>query len=208
MALTIVNRSHLSDELITRAVSFVENGRDFSDTTLEIRTSQSRPYAGRAYSRTPPSSGFTTSYLVRIWIAREVALPRELHYRGYATAPFYTVQDLEELLLAVLAHEFEHIMQFRTKGRPRSEPAAEWVAAETLNRYRRARGLPEERLRTCTVHEFVVLGLVYKPVCKGGPALRHEKAVCRICGLKRCKPVTGTTGLTVPGPAIAAAYSG
>jgi hypothetical protein len=104
-----------------------------------IRTS-SQSFTGRAYGgpirRPRVSPG--TAFVVRLWlpaIFRNRAYPKTYRYPGRVTAPWITVRDWKERLVALAAHEAFHVHQFR-EGLRRSEVAAERWADRTLTAWR------------------------------------------------------------------------
>jgi hypothetical protein len=112
-------------------------GVDCADVELVVdraRTS-AESFTGRAYAephhrRLQPG----TRYLVRLKIPatlRNRAYPKTYRYWNRKTAPWITVGDWQERLVALAAHEACHIRQFR-KGLRRSELEAErWAGART-----------------------------------------------------------------------------
>jgi len=97
-------------------------------------------FCGRAYAE-PPARWRTTErtrYIVRLFVPRRLVArgyPRTYRYRDRSTAPWITVQDWRERLLALAAHEACHIRQFRDGSR-RSEIQAERFALQTLTAWR------------------------------------------------------------------------
>ena len=82
-------------------------------------------------------------YLVRLRLPATIrtrAYPKTYRYRDRKTAPWITVEDWRERLLALAAHEACHVRQFR-HGLRRSEVEAERWAAGRLDLWRR---IPEQ----------------------------------------------------------------
>jgi hypothetical protein len=124
------------------------------DTGVEIHVEPSRrsgeSFTGRAYFRLPsrPKTDPGTLWLVRLKVPtvfRNRAYPRTYRYVRRKTAPWITVGDWRERLVALVAHEAFHVRQFRD-GLRRSEVQAERWAAEVLDGWRDAvRSGPSQR---------------------------------------------------------------
>ncbi len=125
---------------------------------VELRVERARnpteAFTGRAYPEPPrrPKPAPGTRFLVRIRLPgalRNRGYPRAYRYTGLVTAPWITVRDWRERLLALAAHEAFHVHQFR-EGLRRSEVAAErwalkklaeWTAIRTMQRPAAWRGI-------------------------------------------------------------------
>jgi hypothetical protein len=116
------------------------------DDGVEVRVERARrpheSFTGRAYfslpSRPRPASG--TRYLVRLKlpsVLRNRAYPKSYRYPSKKTAPWITVADWRERLIALAAHEAFHVHQFRN-GLRRSEVVAERWALGILEELRSA----------------------------------------------------------------------
>jgi hypothetical protein len=104
-------------------------------------------FAGRAYPEPSASmlGGMQARYLVRLLlpsVLRNRAYPKTYRYARRATAPWITVGDWRERVIALAAHEAYHVHQFR-EGLRRSEVQAERWAAQVLLSWRE-RELPAE----------------------------------------------------------------
>jgi hypothetical protein len=113
---------------------------------VEVRIDRAQPrkpaYVGRAYPQLPsrPRTGPGTRYLVRLAlpsVLRNRGYPVTYRYRGLSTAPWITVHDWRERVVALAAHEAFHIHQFR-EGLRRSEVQAERWALRVLTEWRAA----------------------------------------------------------------------
>ena len=111
---------------------------------VEIRVEAARrsgeSFSGRAYPEPPrrPRPHPSTRYLVRLWLPRTLrdrGYPRSYRYVRRSTAPWITVGNWRERLVALAAHEAFHVRQFR-EGLRRSEVQAERWALQTLERWR------------------------------------------------------------------------
>jgi hypothetical protein len=99
-------------------------------------------FTGLAYFSLPsrPRLEPGTEYLVRLRLPRALRnrdYPKSYRYPRLKTAPWITVGDWRERLLALAAHEACHVQQFRG-GLRRSEVQAERWAAGRLVEWRRA----------------------------------------------------------------------
>jgi len=96
-------------------------------------------YTGRAYPQVPPRWRRPgVRYLVRLdlpSVFRNRGYPLTYRYRGLRTAPWITVRDWRERLVALAAHEAYHTHQFRHEMR-RSEVQAERWAVRVLAEWR------------------------------------------------------------------------
>lgn len=119
-------------------------GVEHDDVEVEvIRARDSRgSFTGLAFWELPPAAKRRGSpgvrYLVRLRLPatiRNRAYPKSYRYRGRKTAPWITVADWRERLLALAAHEACHVRQFRGRLR-RSEVEAERWAEATLAAWR------------------------------------------------------------------------
>jgi hypothetical protein len=130
------------DEL-RRLVRWAFDGVDVSAVEVHLESLR-RPresFTGLAYFQLPtrPRTEPGTSYLVRLRLPRALRnrdYPKTYRYPGRRTAPWITVGDWRERLLALAAHEACHIWQFRG-GHRRSEIQAERWAAGRLLEWRR-----------------------------------------------------------------------
>jgi hypothetical protein len=68
-------------------------------------------------------------------VIRNRGYPITYRYRGLSTAPWITVEDWRERLIALAAHEAYHVHQFR-EGLRRSEVQAERWALRRLSSWR------------------------------------------------------------------------
>lgn len=121
---------------------------------VELARNSGESFTGRAYPEPPrrPKPMPGTLFLVRLrlpGVLRNRGYPRAYRYTGLVTAPWITVRDWRERLLALAAHEAFHVHQFR-EGLRRSEVAAErwalkkladWTAAPTMLRPAAWRGI-------------------------------------------------------------------
>ena len=103
---------------------------------LAVPASRRPTFVGRAYPQLPsrPRTHPETRYLVRLdlpSLARNRGYPITYRYRGLSTAPWITVGDWRERLIALAAHEAYHVHQFR-EGLRRSEVQAERWALRRL----------------------------------------------------------------------------
>jgi hypothetical protein len=114
---------------------------------VEVRLERCRgsadSFTGRAYPEPPrrPRPAEGTEYLVRLMVPslmRNRAYPKTYRYRGRSTAPWITVHDWRERLVALAAHEAYHVVQFR-QGLRRSEVVAERWAERVLTSWRASR---------------------------------------------------------------------
>ncbi|HEY6784629.1 MAG TPA: hypothetical protein VI159_06725 [Gemmatimonadales bacterium] len=99
------------------------------EVRLEPAGTPSRSFAGRAYASVPrfARAGPDVRYLVRLFVPtcpRDRGYPRTYRYRRLRTAPWITVGNWREALVALSAHEACHVRQFRDTL-PRSEVEAE-----------------------------------------------------------------------------------
>jgi hypothetical protein len=107
---------------------------------VERASRRQASFTGRAYPRRParPACHPDTRFLVRLTlpsILRNRGYPLTYRYRGLRTAPWITVEDWEERLIALTAHEAYHVHQFRDLLR-RSEVQAERWSLDVLVRWR------------------------------------------------------------------------
>ena len=114
------------------------HGVDTSDVELRVELARNsrESFTGRAYPEPPrrPKPAPGTRFLVRLRLPgalRNRGYPRAYRYTGLVTAPWITVRDWRERLVALAAHEAFHVHQFR-EGLRRSEVAAERWAAKKL----------------------------------------------------------------------------
>lgn len=117
-------------------------GVEAADVLVRVERAK-RPalsFAGRAYPQPPPSMlrGVEARYLVRLMlpsVLRNRAYPRTYRYARRKTAPWITVEDWRERLVALAAHEAFNVHQFR-QGLRRSEVQAERWAERMLSAWR------------------------------------------------------------------------
>ena len=112
------------------------------EVRVELARNPRESFSGRAYPEPPrrprPSPG--TQFMVRLRLPsalRNRGYPRAYRYTGLVTAPWITVRDWRERLVALAAHEAFHIHQFR-EGLRRSEVAAERWALKKLAEWNNA----------------------------------------------------------------------
>jgi hypothetical protein len=120
---------------------------DLSGEDVEVRIeppgTRAQAFCGRAYAE-PPARWRTndgTRFVVRLFVPRRLVdrgYPKTYRYRARTTAPWITVEDWRERLLALAAHEACHIRQFRDSSR-RSEIQAERFALQALDGWRQVR---------------------------------------------------------------------
>ncbi len=116
---------------------------DGVEVHLERARSRQMTFTGRAYPQLPsrPRTEPGSRYLIRLMLPsmlRNRGYPVTYRYRGLRTAPWITVEDWHERLVALAAHEALHIRQFRD-GVRRSEVQAERWAQRTLAAWRERR---------------------------------------------------------------------
>jgi len=114
------------------------DGVDPSGVEVQLRVPPPRrpTFVGRAYPEPPARARMhrDTRYLVRLdlpSVVRNRGYPLTYRYRGLSTAPWITVGDWRERLIALAAHEAYHVHQFR-EGLRRSEVQAERWALRRL----------------------------------------------------------------------------
>jgi hypothetical protein len=119
------------------------DGVDVSAVEVHVEPARhrSQSFTGLAYYSLPrrPRLHPGTQYLVRLRLPRALRnrdYPKSYRYPSLKTAPWITVGDWRERLLALVAHEACHVWQFRG-GRRRSEVQAERWAAGVLLEWRR-----------------------------------------------------------------------
>jgi hypothetical protein len=141
--------------LIQEAVA----GIDVSGVELRVERARNtrESFTGRAYPEPPrrPRPAPGTQFFVRLRLPgalRNRGYPRAYRYTGLVTAPWITVRDWRERLVALAAHEAFHVHQFR-EGLRRSEVAAErwalkklaeWISAQAVLRPAAWRGIETE----------------------------------------------------------------
>ena len=113
-------------------------------SAVEVRVERIRKpwqsFTGKAYGGPThrPRSAPGTAFVVRLWlptILRNRAYPKTYRYPGRRTAPWITVRDWRERLVALAAHEAFHVHQVR-EGLRRSEVSAERWAERILESWR------------------------------------------------------------------------
>lgn len=133
----------------------IEAFREVDTTGVELHLERARPraptFVGRAYPQLPsrPRTHAGTRFLVRLMlpsVLRNRGYPVTYRYRGLSTAPWITVSDWRERLVALAAHEAFHIHQFR-EGLRRSEVQAERWAVRILTSWRELRTAPTQPIR-------------------------------------------------------------
>ncbi len=121
-----------------------EGFADVDSSGVEVRLERAvrgaQSFCGRAYAEPPsrPRAGPGTRYLIRLFLPatlRNRGYPKTYRYVRRKTAPWITVEDWRERLVALAAHEAFHVHQFRG-GLRRSEVQAERWAAQVLGRWR------------------------------------------------------------------------
>jgi hypothetical protein len=129
------------DEL-RRLVHEAFEGVDVAGVEVHIEPAArpSQSFTGLAYFQLPsrPRLQPGTRYLVKLKIPRALrnrAYPRTYRYPRLKTAPWITVGDWRERLVALAAHEACHVRQFRD-GLRRSEVQAERWALQLLGAWR------------------------------------------------------------------------
>jgi hypothetical protein len=115
------------------------------EVRIEVARKAREAFCGRAYPEPPrrPRPHPSTRYLVRLWVPRSLrnrGYPKSYRYLRRSTAPWITVGNWRERLVALTAHEAFHVRQFR-EGLRRSEVQAERWALQTLDRWRT--GVPD-----------------------------------------------------------------
>jgi hypothetical protein len=119
------------DRLVLEGFDGVESGD--VEVFVERARRPGESFTGRAYP-TPPRKRLhpDTRYLVRLKIPatlRNRAYPKTYRYVNRKTAPWITVGDWRERLLALAAHEACHVRQFRESLRCSEVEAERWAAA-------------------------------------------------------------------------------
>ena len=120
--------------------SFQGVDRDGVEVRLEWARGRRSTYTGRAYPEMPRRwrAHPGVRYLVRLdlpAVLRNRGYPLTYRYRGLRTAPWITVRDWRERIVALAAHEAYHTHQFRHAMR-RSEVQAERWAVRVLEAWR------------------------------------------------------------------------
>jgi len=129
-------------EEIRRLVVEGFDGVDRAGVEVQVRRArrQGESFTGRAYFTLPsrPRPHPETTFLVKLSLPatlRNRAYPKTYRYWNRKTAPWITVHDWRERLVALVAHEACHVRQFR-EGLRRSEVEAERWAASRLETWR------------------------------------------------------------------------
>jgi len=129
-------------EEIRRLVVEGFDGVDRGGVEVQVRRArrQGESFTGRAYFTLPsrPRPHPETTFLVKLSLPatlRNRAYPKTYRYWNRKTAPWITVRDWRERLVALVAHEACHVRQFR-EGLRRSEVEAERWAATRLEVWR------------------------------------------------------------------------
>ncbi|HEX2089344.1 MAG TPA: hypothetical protein VHI54_05360 [Actinomycetota bacterium] len=125
-------------EELRRLIEEAFAGIDASGVELRVERARNprESFTGRAYPEPPrrPKLSPGTLFFVRLRLPgalRNRGYPRAYRYTGLVTAPWITVRDWRERLVALAAHEAFHVHQFR-EGLRRSEVAAERWALKKL----------------------------------------------------------------------------
>jgi hypothetical protein len=121
--------------------AFGDVAGDDVEVRIEPPRAPTQAFWGRAYADPPAQwrSAARTRFVVRLFVPRRLVhrgYPKTYRYKGRTTAPWITVEDWRERLLALAAHEACHIRQFRDDAR-RSEIQAERWALKVLSESRR-----------------------------------------------------------------------
>src|SRR5207244_13007923 len=131
-------------EEIRRLVVEGFDGVDRAGVEVQVRRArrQGESFTGRAYFTLPsrPRPHPETTFVVKLSLPatlRNRAYPKTYRYWNRKTAPWITVRDWRERLVALVAHEACHVRQFR-EGLRRSEVEAERWAAARLESWRGA----------------------------------------------------------------------
>ena len=136
-------------EEIRRLVVEGFDGVDRAGVEVQVRRArrQGESFTGRAYFTLPsrPRPHPETTFLVKLSLPatlRNRAYPKTYRYWNRKTAPWITVHDWRERLVALVAHEACHVRQFR-EGSRRSEVEAERWASNILDAWRTREVRPE-----------------------------------------------------------------
>jgi len=117
-------------EEVAALVTLASEGIQLEAVSVWVKNC-SRAFAGRAYMEL----GYC---VVRIGGAAHFPI-REHRYPGLKTAPVYDIENWQEALVIVTAHELRHQEQYRMRVRASEIDAERW-ALERLEAYREARG--------------------------------------------------------------------
>lgn len=181
-------RLRLSEEIradhaeIRRLVAEGFDGVEHHDVDVEVvRAREARlSFTGLAFWELPPAAvrrgTAGVRFLVRLRLPatiRNRAYPKTYRYRGRKTAPWITVGDWRERLLALAAHEACHVRQFR-HGLRRSEVEAERWAAARLEAWRAG-----ESESAPTGPQPGELGQLRLPLTEGSPARLSRPGTAR-----------------------------
>lgn len=134
-ALVIHNTSGYDTTVVRALVRFAMGARDLGRTFVRV-THCARGFRGLAQAEHREARAFGCRYHVLVRIGVPAYFPVTVQYPGLSTAPRYTMESWQEALVCVAAHEFTHIVQFRTRA-PVSEIEAEHSSLVTLERFRR-----------------------------------------------------------------------
>ena len=116
-------------EEVKRLCAVASRGINHKGFTIWIKNSR-HAYAGRAY--------LYRNYAV-VRVGRPEHYPLQAHYRGLKRAPYFTLNNWQEAIVAVVAHELRHLQQYKLR-KPRSEVDAERWAVKRLDAYRETIG--------------------------------------------------------------------
>lgn len=152
MLIVVSEEIRADHEELCRLVRQGFDGIDLDGVEVHIEPARhrSQSFTGLAYYHLPrrPRLQLGTEYLVRLRLPRALRnrdYPKSYRYPRLKTAPWITVGDWRERLLALAAHEACHVWQFR-EGHRRSEVQAERWAAGRLLEWRRI-GTPESTVQ-------------------------------------------------------------
>lgn len=124
---------------IKRLLSFVKGFRR-REVEVHIKNCHSTytPYRGHIYwyANRQPYLNCTKPFLITIGIGSPDRFPYTVKNEELFYAPSYTLQNWQECLIAVFAHEINHLQRY-LKGRSISEVKAEKHALKTLLKFRR-----------------------------------------------------------------------
>jgi hypothetical protein len=150
--------------------------REGVEVHLDWARGRRQSFTGRAYPQLPsrPRTERGTRYLVRLdlpSVFRNRGYPLTYRYRGLRTAPWITVADWRERLVALAAHEAFHIHQFRN-GIRRSEVQAERWALRRLVEWRAEEG---DRAARAAMRDRRVVPVVTAEVVEPVIAIQRER---------------------------------
>jgi hypothetical protein len=153
MLIRVSGEIHGNHDELRRLVRQAFDGIDAAGVEVHIEPARrpSQSFTGLAYFELPrgPRLQPGTQYLVKLKLPRALrnrAYPKTYRYPRLKTAPWITVGDWRERLVALAAHEACHVHQFRTGAR-RSEVHAERWALDVLSGWREQRATPRSDSR-------------------------------------------------------------